>query len=133
MVRDCRQLLRGGLCRGNVHSPVDLHTIGGNDLSIHRFRDLDGQRCFAGGRGPRHYNQRIRFQPHGTPLLLRKMDQTILPNIFSSSRRVMTMATGRPCGQLRTVGSSHSSRSSSCCSRSIEGIFPLMAALHATE
>ena len=67
MVRDCRQLLRGGLCRGDIHPPVNLHTVGGNDLSPHRLGQLYGQRRFPGGRRPRHHQQRIRLQPHGSP------------------------------------------------------------------
>ena len=64
MMRHLRHLLRSGLCRRNIHSPVDLHTVGGNDLAAQFLCQGNGQRRLAGSRRAYYGDQRIRFWRH---------------------------------------------------------------------
>ena len=62
---DVAKLLRGRLGSGNVHTPIDLHGVGGHDLSAVCLCQGDAQGCFAGCGRANHRQNWYFFLLHG--------------------------------------------------------------------
>ncbi len=84
---DTIHLLRHHLCRADIHMPVYLHGVCGDDRSVDFFCKLDGQGCFSNGCRSGQNDHRS-FFCHNF--------YTILLNFFSISYFVMEMIVGLP-------------------------------------
>ena len=65
MMGYCCKLLRSRLGGGNVHTPIDLHGVGGHDLSAVCLCQGDAQGCLAGCGRANHRQNRYFFLLHG--------------------------------------------------------------------
>ena len=77
----------------DIHMPVDLHGIRGDDFSAHRMSQPDGETGFPDRRRTGQNNKRLLFVHLPVP------PYTIRLNFFSSSRFVMEIMVGLPWGQ----------------------------------
>ena len=96
MVRHALHFLRRRRGGADCHAAVDLHGVAGQHLAVICFCQLDREPCLA-GRG-RTRDADDFFHGPAASLKSRNRNQVRL-NCFSSSFRVSSMHTGRPCGQ----------------------------------
>ena len=75
------------LRRADIHMPVNLHRVSGNNLAVNCFCKSDGGLCLANGRRTGKNDQWF------------FLHYTILLNFFSNSRLDMEIIVGLPCGQ----------------------------------
>ena len=61
MMRHALHLRRRDFCGSDVHVPIHLHGVGGDNFSVERFCECQREHGFAGRRGPRERYQRLFF------------------------------------------------------------------------
>ena len=79
---DSSHLFFFNLRRSDIHPPVYLHGISGNNFSVHGFRKLDGKLRLSHSRGTCQYDQWLFHRVSSCPVLLNLSYFNINPSLF---------------------------------------------------